>query len=55
MQLNTVVLPKTANPDHMASNAELDFTITDADMETLKAIDSIDYGQASVFPVFSGK
>ena len=36
LQLGTVVLPKTANPDHMKSNAAVDFTISDADMETLK-------------------
>ena len=55
LQLNTVVIPKTANPAHMASNAELDFTISDDDMATLKAIGSIDYGDASVFPVYGGK
>ncbi|MDU6443861.1 aldo/keto reductase [Streptococcus sp.] len=55
LQLNTVVIPKTANPAHMASNAELDFTISDDDMATLKAIDSIDYGDASAFPVYGGK
>ncbi|MGF0143186.1 aldo/keto reductase [Streptococcus hyointestinalis] len=55
LQLNTVVIPKTANPAHMLSNAELDFIISENDMETLKTIGSIDYGEASVFPVYGGK
>ncbi|RRK09930.1 aldo/keto reductase [Lactiplantibacillus garii] len=54
-QLNTIVLPKSANPEHMAANADIDFVISDADMQTLKAINGMDYGDASVFPVFGGK
>jgi len=55
LQLDMVVLPKTANPDHMRANADLGFTITDEDMKILKAIQPIDYGNASVFPVYGGK
>ncbi len=56
LQLGTIVIPKTANPDHMRINADLDFTISDDDMETLKAIPRIkDYGEHSRFPVFGGK
>ena len=56
LQLDMVVLPKTANPDHMKSNADLDFVISDEDMEKLKAIEHIkDYGEHSGFPVFGGK
>lgn len=56
IQLGLVVLPKTANPDHMRNNAELDFVISDADMEALKNIEHIqDYGEHSFFPVFGGK
>lgn len=56
IQLGLVVLPKTANPDHMRSNAELDFVISDADMEILKNIEPIqNYGEHSFFPVFGGK
>lgn len=56
LQLDMVVLPKTANPDHMRSNAELDFVISDEDMEYLKNIEHIkDYGEHSYFPVFGGK
>lgn len=56
LQLGTVALPKTANPDHMANNADVNFTISEEDMETLKNMEHItDYGEYSVFPVFSGK
>jgi diketogulonate reductase-like aldo/keto reductase len=56
IQLGMIVLPKTANPDHMRSNAELDFVISDEDMELLKNIEHIkDYGESSFFPVFGGK
>lgn len=55
LQLDMVVLPKTANPDHMRANADLNFTISDEDMETLKAIQPLDYGEASYFPVYGGK
>lgn len=55
LQLGMVALPKTKTPAHMKTNAELDFEISASDMETLKAIGSIDYGDASRFPVFGGK
>ena len=53
LQLGLLPLPKTANPDHMKNNADVDFVIADADMETLKHMETIsDYGEASVFPVY---
>ncbi|PAD69793.1 2,5-diketo-D-gluconic acid reductase [Bacillus sp. 7586-K] len=56
IQLGLVVIPKTANPEHMRKNAELDFVISDADMETLKNVEQIqNYGEHSFFPVFGGK
>jgi diketogulonate reductase-like aldo/keto reductase len=55
VQLGTVSLPKTANPDHMRSNAEIDFTITDEDMEALRTLDETNYGEHAAFPVYSGK
>ncbi|MCM1114995.1 MAG: aldo/keto reductase [Clostridium sp.] len=56
LQLGMLPLPKTANPNHMKSNAQLDFVISDEDMELLKNIETIkDYGEHSHFPVFSGK
>ena len=56
LQLDMLPLPKTANPDHMKSNADVDFVISPEDMESLKNLDRIkDYGDAGVFPVFGGK
>ena len=56
LQLGTVALPKTANPDHMKSNAAVDFTISNEDMTTLTQMKHIEnYGDFSGFPVFSGK
>ncbi|WP_151736907.1 aldo/keto reductase ['Paenibacillus yunnanensis' Narsing Rao et al. 2020] len=56
IQLGLVVIPKTANPEHMRVNGELDFVISDADMETLKNVEPIqNYGEHSFFPVFGGK
>ncbi|PTY37089.1 2,5-diketo-D-gluconic acid reductase [Saccharospirillum sp. MSK14-1] len=56
LQLGLLPLPKTANPDHMKSNADLDFTISEDDMNTLKNMKTIEhYGDASVMPVFGGK
>ncbi len=55
LQLDLISLPKTANPEHMKNNADVDFVISDEDMETLKNMERIDYGEASVFPVYSEK
>lgn len=53
LQLGLLSLPKTANPDHMKNNADVDFVISDEDMVFLKNMDQIkDYGEASVFPVY---
>ena len=53
LQLGLLPLPKTANPEHLRSNAAVDFVISDADMETLKNVKAIvDYGEAGTFPVF---
>ncbi len=55
LELGAVALPKTANPSHMKDNAMLDFSISEEDMELLKAFTPIkDYGESSRFPVFSG-
>lgn len=55
LQLGMVVLPKTDNPEHMKTNSELDFTISDEDMNFLKNIEHIrNYGKSSVFPIFKG-
>ena len=56
VQLGAVALPKTANPEHMRSNAAIDFSISAEDMETLRRVERLrDYGEFNVFPVFSGK
>ncbi len=56
LQLGTVPLPKTSSPVHMKENTGVDFVISDADMENLKNMEHIkNYGEHSVFPVFSGK
>ncbi|MFI0898164.1 aldo/keto reductase [Streptomyces sp. NPDC020983] len=55
LQLGTVSLPKTANPEHMRSNAEVDFDISDDDMNVLRDLRDVDYGEHSAFPVYSGK
>lgn len=55
LQLGLLPLPKTANPEHMKSNADVNFEISEADMETLKNLERIeDYGDHSSFPVFAG-
>ncbi len=56
LQLGAISLPKTANPEHMKTNADVDFVISDTDMETLKNFKHIeDYGESGVFPVYGGK
>jgi len=53
LQLDLLPLPKTANPVHMKDNADVDFAVSDKDMEWLKNMERIkDYGEASVFPVY---
>jgi diketogulonate reductase-like aldo/keto reductase len=56
LQLGAISLPKTANPEHMKTNAEVDFEISAEDMEMLKNFKEIaDYGESSGFPVYGGK
>ncbi|MGN0265462.1 MAG: aldo/keto reductase [Candidatus Fimousia sp.] len=56
LQLGAVSLPKTGNPEHMMTNAEVDFEISPEDMKMLKKFKHIeDYGQSSHFPVYGGK
>jgi hypothetical protein len=47
LQLGLLPLPKTENPEHMKSNADVDFEISDEDLEILRNVEPIsDYGQA---------
>ena len=56
LQLGLLALPKTANPAHMKNNADVDFVISDADMDLLKNVPEIeDYGDASMMPVYGGE
>ena len=55
LQLGCVTLPKTSNPAHMETNAEVDFVISPEDMNALESVGAIDYGEASAFPVSGGK
>lgn len=56
LQLGTIALPKTANPAHMETNAQVTFEIGAEDMEMLKHFKHIEnYGNSSGFPVYGGK
>lgn len=55
LEIGTLPLPKSANPAHIASNAQVDFVISEADLEALKQMSFANYGEHSHFPVFSGK
>jgi diketogulonate reductase-like aldo/keto reductase len=56
LQLGLLPLPKTGNPKHMKINAEVDFFISESDMDVLKNMEQIkDYGEFSKFPVFGGQ
>ena len=54
LQLGAVSLPKSVTPDHIRSNVQLDFTISEEDMAMLEDIGQ-DYGADSRWPVFSRK
>ena len=56
LQLGAISLPKTANPEHLKSNAQVDFEISAQDMEILKSFRKIEsYGESSGFPVYGGR
>ena len=56
LQLGTIALPKTANPEYMKNNADVDLVITEAGFQTLLHMEELrDYGAYNIFPVFSGK
>ena len=49
LQLGAISLPKTGNPEHMKSNAQLDFQISAEDMELLKNFKKIkSYGDSGI-------
>jgi len=54
LQLGLISLPKTAKIDHLKNNADVEFVISDEDMETLKNMERIkDYGDSKRFPVYA--
>lgn len=56
LSLGLVALPKAKSLEHLKDNINLDFNISDKDMDLLKNMPKIeDYGEHSFFPVFSGK
>ena len=58
LDLGLVVLPKASSFEHLEDNFNLDFDISDEDMEFLKRVEPLkDYGKHDFFPVFkqSGK
>lgn len=56
IQLGMTALPKATSLEHIKANADIDFVISDEDMEILKNAEKIkDYGEFTFFPVFSGK
>jgi diketogulonate reductase-like aldo/keto reductase len=53
LELGLLPLPKTTNLHHMETNAEVDFIISEVDMEFLKNMQQIKhYGEHSKFPVY---
>lgn len=56
LQLGLVSLPKASSYNHLKTNTELNFVISDEDMNHLVEMDGIhDYGEFSVFPVYAKK
>ncbi|WP_432712571.1 aldo/keto reductase, partial [Pedobacter sp.] len=56
LQLDLLPLPKTANPQHMKTNTEVDFVISEEDMQFLENMEQIEhYGEYSKFPVYGKK
>ena len=56
LQLGLLPLPKTSNTEHIANNAQVDFEISEEDMQALRSAEHIkDYGDSSFFPVYGGR
>jgi len=50
IQLGLVTLPKSSNPEHMKENADVDFIISDKDMNALKKLERIKtYGKSMIY------
>lgn len=56
LNLGLIALPKTEHAKYMKENIDVNFEVSQTDMETLKNVERIkDYGEHSYFPVFGGK
>ena len=56
LQLDMVALPKSTNKEHMRSNADIDFVISDEDMKVLDELPLIEhYGDDHELPVFKSQ
>lgn len=56
LELGALPLPKSENSKHIVENTAVDFKISPTDLKTLEELPQIsNYGNASDFPVFSGK
>ena len=56
IQLGLIALPKASGEAHIKENAQVDFEISEEDMQTLIHCEKIkDYGDSSFFPVYGGK
>ena len=55
LQLNTISIPKASSEEHIKSNTELDFEISDEDMNELLKLNDISYGLDGWWPVFRKK
>ncbi len=53
LQLDTVSIPKASKEEHIISNTKLDFEIKEEDMIELMKLNSVDYGQDALWPVFN--
>ncbi|RSU08319.1 hypothetical protein CBF30_03505 [Vagococcus entomophilus] len=54
LELGLLPLPKSENKEHIKANGELDFNLSNDDLQLLKNIERIDnYGDSSFFPVYS--
>ena len=56
LQLGLVPLPKSADPAHLRANTEVDFTITEEDMDLLRGVEPIaDYGDHRAMTIYGGQ
>ena len=55
LQLDTISIPKASSEDHIKSNIDLNFEISEEDMVELIKLNEIDYGKDSLWPVYRKK